>query len=364
MRAVRKIHWAIGGSALALAVLTATGFTGAAAVSPALAHATIHIDGSQWDALGIAPAAAGHRTGLRVPASDAVEALAVAPPRRAPRQVIAAGGSNARPPLIVSAAPVRVTGRIGPNLNATLEAAGVSRAVVGQYIAALARSIDLRDGLSVEDRFDLVIGARDAGDGSFAQGQLLYAGLDRFGRGDVQLLKWSDRREIQWLDAGGVGRSSGGMTLPVSGRITSGFGGRQHPILGYFRFHRGIDIGAAWGAPVIAAADGRVTGAGWSGGYGRQVRLAHGGGLSTAYSHLSGIVAQPGSIIRQGQLIGYVGSSGLSTGPHLHYEVFKDGRPVNPLGVRVAAQSQLQGEQLHAFRERLRHLLSLKKRSA
>ncbi|MEO7636950.1 MAG: peptidoglycan DD-metalloendopeptidase family protein [Sphingomicrobium sp.] len=354
----------VGGSALALVALAAAGFASAIAYAPAQARATIRIDGSQWSALAIAPAVQGHRTGLRVPASGYVEPLAVAPPRRAPRRASAAAGSAARPPLIVSAAPVRVTGRVGPNLNATLEAAGVSRAVVAQYVEALARSIDLSDGLSVEDRFDVVIGARDSGDGGYTQGQLLYAGLDRLGRSDVQLLRWSDRRDSQWLDAGGVGRSSGGVTLPVSGRVTSGFGGRQHPILGYFRFHRGVDIGASWGAPVIAAADGRVTGAGWSGGYGRQVRLAHGGGVATAYSHLSGIVARPGSLIRQGQLLGFVGSSGLSTGPHLHYDVFKDGRPVNPLVVRMAVQSQLRGDQFHAFRERLRHLLSLKQRTA
>ena len=80
-----------------------------------------------------------------------------------------------------------------------------------------------------------------------------------------------------------------------------------------------------------------MVGAGWAGGYGRQVRIAHGGGIVTSYSHMSRTVAEPGSFVRQGQLIGYVGSSGLSTGPHLHYEVYRNGAPVNPLGVKSPA---------------------------
>jgi murein DD-endopeptidase MepM/ murein hydrolase activator NlpD len=109
----------------------------------------------------------------------------------------------------------------------------------------------------------------------------------------------------------------------------------------------------------VAAADGQVAAAGWSGGYGRQVRIWHGGGITTTYSHMSEIVASPGSIVRRGQLIGYVGSSGLSTGPHLHYEVLKDGSPVNPLGVRFASAPVVDTHLADAVKARLKALLSV-----
>jgi murein DD-endopeptidase MepM/ murein hydrolase activator NlpD len=148
--------------------------------------------------------------------------------------------------------------------------------------------------------------------------------------------------------------------MPANGPITSYFGNRYHPILHFTRFHAGLDFGAAWGSPIVAAADGQVVAAGWAGGYGREVRIAHGGGLTTIYGHMSGIVASPGSFVRAGQLIGYVGSSGLSTGPHLHYEVRQNGVAVNPLGVRfVAAAPPVDRGFADAVRARLHALLNV-----
>ena len=128
--------------------------------------------------------------------------------------------------------------------------------------------------------------------------------------------------------------------------------------------HKGIDFGATWGTPIHAAADGQVARAGWAGGYGRQVRIAHGGGMVTTYSHMSRTVAQAGSFVRQGQLIGYVGSSGLSTGPHLHYEVYRNGAPVNPLGVKFASSALLQGTELAKFKAHLAQLMAAGTNSA
>ena len=152
---------------------------------------------------------------------------------------------------------------------------------------------------------------------------------------------------------------SEGMAWPVAGRITSYFGYRYHPILHFSRFHAGLDFGASWGSPIVAAADGQVVRAGWAGGYGRQVRIAHGGGLMTSYSHMSQIVAYPGEMIRRGQLIGYVGSSGLSTGPHVHFEVRKDGVAVNPLAVRFASAPVVDTHLADAVKARLKALLSV-----
>jgi murein DD-endopeptidase MepM/ murein hydrolase activator NlpD len=134
---------------------------------------------------------------------------------------------------------------------------------------------------------------------------------------------------------------------------------RFHPLLGYTRLHRGIDYAAPYGAPIRAVSDGYVAFAGRAGGHGNQVRISHSGVLGTSYSHMSRIVAGPGSRVMQGQVIGYVGSTGLSTGPHLHFEVYKSGRVVNPLAVSFTSTSLLSGNELAKFRAKLSTLLGL-----
>jgi murein DD-endopeptidase MepM/ murein hydrolase activator NlpD len=251
----------------------------------------------------------------------------------------------------------RFTGRVSADLSRSLLAAGVPEAQGRQYVAVLGRAIQLANGLSVDDRFDLVV--QRSADGSL--GQLLYVGLDRVARADVELLKWTDGKNVIWVNADGVGgEDSSGMGLPVHGRLTSGFGSRFHPILGYVRFHDGVDLAASAGTPIVAAADGRVVGAGWRGGYGQQVEIAHADGLETLYGHMSRIAARAGEMVRKGEVIGYVGSTGLSTGPHLHFEVTRNGRPVNPMSVKMSAgPGHLEGEKLHAFQSELRGLLLL-----
>ncbi len=122
------------------------------------------------------------------------------------------------------------------------------------------------------------------------------------------------------------------LLLPSRGRFTSGFGMRRHPIFGVRRMHSGVDIAAPRGSAVLAAASGIVAYSGWFGGYGKIVIIDHGGGLSTLYAHLSSILTAAGQRVLKGQRIGRVGSTGYSTGPHLHFEVRVNGTPVNPLG--------------------------------
>jgi murein DD-endopeptidase MepM/ murein hydrolase activator NlpD len=264
-------------------------------------------------------------------------------------------------PIAVDTRPLRVRGRAGDGLYWSLRAAGVSPQSAAEYLRALATEIDVGSEIGADDRFDLVIASRHAATGERETGPLLYAGIERSGARDLQLVKWNANGRGAWIDAANIGRPSaaGSMTWPVAGRITSGFGYRYHPILHFARLHKGIDFGASWGSPVVAAADGQVSAAGWAGGYGRQVRIAHGGGIGTSYSHLSNIVAQPGSFVRQGQLIGYVGSSGLSTGPHLHYEVHRNGQAVNPLSVRFAGTAIADSGTANAIKARLKALLSV-----
>lgn len=113
--------------------------------------------------------------------------------------------------------------------------------------------------------------------------------------------------------------------------VTSGFGYRNHPILGGIRFHAGIDIARPAGTRVIASSDGRVVQAGWASGYGLLVTIDHGRGLQTRYAHLSSLGVAPGQQVRRGDVLGSVGSTGRSTGPHLHYELRVNGRPVSPV---------------------------------
>jgi murein DD-endopeptidase MepM/ murein hydrolase activator NlpD len=146
------------------------------------------------------------------------------------------------------------------------------------------------------------------------------------------------------------------MRKPIkSGRFTSGFGYRRHPLLGIQKMHTGVDWAAPTGTPIMAAGNGTVEVAGRHGGNGNYVRIRHGNGYKTAYSHLSRIAPgiKKGGKVRQGELIGHVGTTGLSTGPHLHYEVLINSRFTNPLKLHVPRSRQLNGRLLAEFKKEL-----------
>ena len=303
--------------------------------------------GQQWQALGVAPLSGRGVTGMAMAPTQAVQSVDFVPKRSAPVAPVVA----AQPPPVPSG-PSRIRGRVGDGLYWSLRAAGASPQVAAEYLAALATEIDVGD-VAPNDGFDMVLGANH---------ELLYAGLDRVGEGALQLVRWNANGRSEWVDAANAARPApvtSGLAMPVNGPITSYFGYRYHPILHFTRFHAGVDIGASWGSPIVAAGDGQVIGAGWSGGYGREVQIAHGGGIVSLYGHMSEIVAQPGSFVHAGQLIGYVGSSGLSTGPHLHFEVRQGGQPVNPLAVRFVSAPMVDTHLASAVKARLAALLSI-----
>jgi len=264
--------------------------------------------------------------------------------------------------VAVSTAPMRVRGIAGDGLYWALRSAGASSTSAASYLKAMAQEMDVGE-IAPGDHFDLVLASRKSADGQAQEGDLLYAGLDRADGGKVQLVRWTAGGKPVWVNAATVGEAqtqSNGMIWPVSAPITSTFGPRLHPILRFVRMHKGIDFGAHWGMPIHAAADGQVERAGWAGGYGRQVRIGHGGGMETSYSHMSSMAVSPGAIVHQGDVIGYVGSSGLSTGPHLHYEVIRNGVPVNPMGVRfTVAQRSADPGAVAAIKARLAELLKV-----
>jgi murein DD-endopeptidase MepM/ murein hydrolase activator NlpD len=262
-------------------------------------------------------------------------------------------------PIAVDETPLRIEGNAGRSLLAAARSAGAPAGAIQSYLRAVGEHVAI-GGIHANDRFDLIIAHRRAATGETETGGLLYAGLEQ-GKHDLRLLKWDLDGKEQWLDPTGVGEKRGQMKMPVAGaHMTSNFGMRFHPILGYSRMHQGIDYGAPMGSPILAAADGTVNFAGWHGGHGNYVQIRHDGGMGTGYAHMSRIVAHSGEHVHAGQLIGYVGSTGLSTGPHLHFEVFKNNVAVNPLSVKLTQAAQLAGNQLARFKATLAQLLSVR----
>lgn len=261
-------------------------------------------------------------------------------------------------PIAVDHTPLRIRGRVGESLYRSARAAGAPSRAVEAYIRSIATRVPIgRVGSDAE--FDIIVEQARAATGEVQLGNLLYAGLAGGGSGKVQLLRWEEDGKVSWYDGAGKGERKGTMAMPASGRISSGYGLRRHPVLGFSRMHKGMDIAAPYGAPIRAANDGVVAFAGRSGGYGNFVRVNHSGGMGTGYGHMSRIAVRGGQRVSRGQVIGYVGSTGMSTGPHLHYELYRNGVAINPRSVSFSVVQQLGGNDLRAFRAKLAQLLAV-----
>ena len=256
---------------------------------------------------------------------------------------------------------VRSSGTIKYSLYVAATRAKLPVNVLMEMIRIFSWDVDFQRDIQPGDRFDVVYERLfDDHGGPVRAGKVLRASLtlSRVGLTYYRFTP-SDDEIADYFDAKGRSVRKALLRTPIDGaRLTSRYGKRKHPILGYTRHHPGVDFGAPKGTPIYAAGDGKVEAAGWEGNYGRYVRLRHNRELKTAYAHMTRIAkgVRRGKRVRQGQVIGYVGSTGLSTGPHLHYEVLVKGRRKNPMSVKLPTGRQLKGKELAGFEASLAKL--------
>lgn len=261
---------------------------------------------------------------------------------------------SAPPAPIVSRDELAVAqGRMAGSFYASALTAGVPPELTARVAKLFSHQLDFSRDIQRGDEFRLVFERKVAGGRSPGAGELLFAEIAAEGRvSRFYRYEGPGVARPEFFDE--TGKSTRGFLLstPVDGaRVTSAFGLRRHPILGFNRMHEGLDFGAAAGTPVVAAGDGVVVEAGRNGGYGHWVKLRHAGGWETGYAHLSRYSqgVRRGRPVAQGQVIGYVGSTGQSTGPHLHYEIWRHGARTNPKSFRTPQSAVLSGRDLELF---------------
>jgi murein DD-endopeptidase MepM/ murein hydrolase activator NlpD len=239
----------------------------------------------------------------------------------------------------------------------------IPQPMIDNIIRTFSFDVDLHRRVRPGDSFE-VLYAGDEHEGN----DVLYASLI-FGEESRRYYRFltSDDGIVDYYDEGGKSAKKFLVRKPMAGGVfRSGFGPRKHPILGYVRQHTGVDWAESTGAPIFAAGNGTVLKAEWDSGYGRRVEIQHLNGYVTAYSHMSGFARgiQAGTKVRQGQVIGYVGNTGLSTGPHLHYEVTINGNFVDPMRIRLPRGRELDGKILTAFEKERARIDSIVERGA
>jgi murein DD-endopeptidase MepM/ murein hydrolase activator NlpD len=245
------------------------------------------------------------------------------------------------------------SGTIRTSLSEAANTARVPIGIVTEMIRAFSYDVDFQREIHAGDTFTVLYQRIDdefgwpAGTGHLVYAEMVLSGT-RF-----RLYRYQPADgEPGYYNALGEDIRKALLRTPIDGaRITSGFGMRLHPLLGYSRMHRGVDFGASIGTAIYAAGDGVVTRAGRVSGYGNYVEIEHNAQYATAYGHLSAFARglHEGERVRQGEVIGYVGMSGMATGPHLHYEVHYQGAQIDPLSVRMPATTRLAGDYLKAF---------------
>lgn len=245
-------------------------------------------------------------------------------------------------------------GRVLTSLYAAGRDAGLSNVVLMQLIGLLAFEVDFQRQIHPGDRFRILYEERYTEEGDFVEtGELLAAEIE-LRHDTIRMYRFADRNgRTEYYDADGTTIRKTLLRTPIDGaRITSGYGYRRHPIRGYSHLHRGIDFAGPIGTPVYAAGTGEIVRLRFTRGYGNHLVIRHRNGYQTLYAHMNGFARGIGygQSVEQGQLIGYLGNTGVSTGPHLHYEVYYNGRNVNPASLDFPPERRLDGESRAAFR--------------
>ena len=248
---------------------------------------------------------------------------------------------------------VVLSGKVGRSLNRSARKAGLTAANINSLTDDIFKyDIDFNSDLGPDDRFSVVV------EQTWREGELISTGPVQAATFTVGGKLHSGFRfsrpggKPEYFTAAGRPLKKNFIRMPIPyARLSSKFGARRHPVLGTMRMHKGVDYAAVTGTPIMAAGDARVQFAGWQNGYGRVVILDHGRGHTTLYGHMSRLgKIKVGQRVAQGTVIGYVGSTGLATGPHLHYEFRINGVHRNPLSVTMPPPEPLAGAQLAAFR--------------
>jgi murein DD-endopeptidase MepM/ murein hydrolase activator NlpD len=251
-----------------------------------------------------------------------------------------------------------VQGEIGNSLSKTVGQMGVPASVVDQAKRVMAQRLDFSRDVNADDTFKLVVRRKITESGRTVGGaELLYAEVNAAEKGGkpIRFYRFTPpgEKQSQFFDDQGKNMRGFLLATPLAvARITSSYGMRKHPVLGYNKMHQGIDFGAGTGTPIFAAGDGVIVQAGRNGGYGNWVQIRHAEGWETGYAHMSRFASgtKRGVRVKQGQLIGYVGATGRVTGPHLHYEVMRNGAKMNPRNAKIPSGVTLEGSALAAFK--------------
>jgi len=245
-------------------------------------------------------------------------------------------------------------GVIDDSIYRAAGSSGIPDDALAEYIRVMGFSVDFQREIRSGDAFELLYEQQiDQISGEKIATTLHYAGLMLSGNQLGYYRYDHDGSRVGWYDRNGNSAARTLIRTPISGaRLSSSYGMRKHPVSGYNRMHKGVDFAAPTGTPIIAAGSGVITKSGWNGSYGRYIRIRHNSTYDTAYAHLSRIArgVTPGARVEQGQIIGYVGSTGRSTGPHLHYEILVNNRKVNPMTVRLPTGEKVPPELLADFR--------------
>lgn len=230
--------------------------------------------------------------------------------------------------------------------------AGISPTAMMNMIHLYSYDVDFQRDIHNGDKFEMLVESFYTEDGKKVKdGDVLFSSLTLQNR-SIDFYMHKVDGKVEYFDAKGNSIRKSLLRTPINGaRVSSAFGLRRHPILGYSRMHQGIDFAAGMGTPILAAGSGKITYYGKKGGYGNFVQIRHNEDYSTAYGHASRYVAKlrVGSNVKQGDVVAYVGSTGRSTGPHLHFEVMYKGKPINPAKVKATSGLRLAGKELARF---------------